>query len=203
MKRLEDEIIKLKNSLEKIVKEKLNEFSKNINLSPEEKFIHLCFCILVANTSLNKTFEIWKAIDKKFLTLTEEELKEELEKLGYRFPNRASYIAYSRKYIKEIDNAVLKADREWLVENIKGIGWKEASHFLRNMGYRDFAILDRHVLRTLEEYKIIDKIPKSLSKKFYLETEGKLREIAKKLNMSIAELDFYLFYLRTKELPKL
>ncbi|GAJ17855.1 unnamed protein product, partial [marine sediment metagenome] len=29
--------------------------------------------------------------------------------------------------------------REWVVKNFKGLGYKEASHFLRNIGYKNFA----------------------------------------------------------------
>jgi len=89
-----------------------------------------------------------------------------------------------------------------LVENIKGIGLKESSHFLRNLGFENFAIVDRHVLKILKEREVIDKIPKTLTKKRYLEIEEKLKNIAKSLNLNLAELDLYLFYLDTKKIPQ-
>jgi N-glycosylase/DNA lyase len=185
----------VKKKVGKQVEEKLREFEGNIRLTPEEKFLELCFCILVANMSLEKTLEVWKNIGKGFLSLSEDRLKEKLKELGYRFYNRAEYIVADRKFIKDLDAAVAsKNPREWLVKNVKGIGWKEASHFLRNLGFKDFAILDRHVLKILVENKIIAK-PKALTKTFYLETEEKLRKVAKKLGISLAELDLYLFYL--------
>jgi N-glycosylase/DNA lyase len=185
----------VKKKVGKQVEEKLREFEGNIRLTPEEKFLELCFCILVANMSLEKTLEAWKNIGKGFLFLSEDRLKEKLKELGYRFYNRAEYIVADRKFIKDLDAAVAsKNPREWLVKNVKGIGWKEASHFLRNLGFKDFAILDRHVLKILVENKIIAK-PKALTKTFYLETEDKLRKVAEKLGISLAELDLYLFYL--------
>jgi len=185
----------IKKKVGKQVEEKLREFEGNIRLTPEEKFLELCFCILVANMSLEKTLEAWKNIGKGFLFLSEDQLKEKLKELGYRFYNRAEYIVADRKFIKDLDAAVAsKNPREWLVKNVKGIGWKEASHFLRNLGFKDFAILDRHVLKILVENKIIAK-PKALTKTFYLETEEKLRKVAEKLGISLAELDLYLFYL--------
>jgi len=185
----------VKKKVGKHVEEKLREFEGNTRLTPEEKFLELCFCILVANMSLEKTLEVWKNIGKGFLFLSEDQLKEKLKELGYRFYNRAEYIVADRKFIKDLDAAVAsKNPREWLVKNVKGIGWKEASHFLRNLGFKDFAILDRHVLKILVENKIITK-PKALTKTFYLETEDKLRKVAEKLGISLAELDLYLFYL--------
>jgi N-glycosylase/DNA lyase len=184
-----------KEKVGKQVEEKLKEFEKNSLLTPEEKFLELCFCILVANTSLEKALEVWKKVGKGFLFLSENKLKEKLKELGYRFHNRAKYIVADRKFIKDLEVAVSSENpREWLVKNIKGIGWKEASHFLRNLGFKNFAILDRHVMKILAENKIINK-PKSLTKTFYLETEEKLRKIAEKLGISLAELDLYLFYL--------
>ncbi|MFZ8830501.1 MAG: N-glycosylase/DNA lyase [Candidatus Aenigmatarchaeota archaeon] len=184
----------------------LKVFEKNRNLSKEEKFIELCFCILVANSSMEKTFKIWKDIGNDFLKISKEQLSKRLKELGYRFYNkRAEYIVEARNKVDLLEE-ILKSDneieiRERIVENFKGIGWKEASHFLRNLGYKNFAIIDRHVLKTLKEFGFIEKIPKSLNKKNYLEIENKLRELANKLKMSLAELDFYLFYISSGKMP--
>jgi N-glycosylase/DNA lyase len=196
----------LKQKIGENVKNCLKEFEKNRNLSKEEKFIELCFCILVANYSMKKTFKIWKEIGNEFLILSKEQLSKRLKELGYRFYNkRAEYIVEARSKI-ELLEYILKFDnemeiRENLVDNFKGIGWKEASHFLRNLGYKNFAIIDRHVLNTLKEFGIIEKIPNSLNKKIYFEIENVLRELANRLNISLAELDFYLFYISSGEIP--
>jgi N-glycosylase/DNA lyase len=156
---------------------------------------------------MEKTLEIWEEIGTEFLNLSERDLKKKLKNFGYRFYNkRAEYIVEARKIIPEIEK-ILKSKseeeiREWLAENIKGIGWKEASHFLRNLGFKNFAILDRHVLKILHEHEIINEIPKTLAKNKYLEIEGKLKSIAKSLNITQAELDFYLFYLDTGKICK-
>jgi N-glycosylase/DNA lyase len=203
---IEKVIEDLKQKIGENVKNGLKAFEKNRNLSKEEKFIELCFCILVANSSMEKTFNIWKAIGNDFLKLSKEQLSKRLKELGYRFYNkRAEYIVEARNKVDLLEE-ILKSDneieiREKLVENFKGIGWKEASHFLRNLGYKNFAIIDRHVLKTLKEFGVIEKIPKYLNKKTYLEIENKLRELANKLKISLAELDFYLFYLSSGKLP--
>ena len=76
-----------------------------------------------------------------------------------------------------------KKIRQWLVDNIKGLGYKEASHLLRNIGYRNLAILDRHILRNLQKLKIINIIPKNLNKNNYLSIEREFYQFSKKINM--------------------
>jgi N-glycosylase/DNA lyase len=94
---------------------------------------------------------------------------------------------------------------EWLVDNIKGISWKEASHFLRNLGYEDFAILDVHVLNLLKCHGLIKEIPKNISNKngkSYLAIENQLKALSEKMDISMAELDVYMFYLDSEKICK-
>jgi len=195
-----DRIESLKSKIGGRIKNHLKEFNVDKNNS-KELFIEMCFCILVANNSVEKTKKVWERMGEDFLKLSEMELRNKLKLLGYRFyKKRAYYIISARKRldkIKKIFELEEKESREWLVENIMGLGFKESSHFLRNIGYKNFAILDRHVLRVLLKYGIIETIPKTLTKKKYLEIENKLKKICEKLNISMAELDLYLFYLET------
>ena len=78
---------------------------------------------------------------------------------------------------------------------------KEASHFLRNIGFKDFAIIDFHIIDVLTRYNLIKK-PKTLTAKRYLEIEGVLKKLANKLKMSLGELDLYLWYLETGKVLK-
>lgn len=183
---------------------KLQEFKENEGLNDREKFNELCFCILVAGSNLEQTKKAWQENKDYFSTLDHQELRRRLKKSGCRFNHRASYITEARETIKNID--FTERDpfvlREQLVKNIKGLGMKEASHFLRNLGYENFAILDLHVLKTLKDNKVIKEIPRTLTKNKYLEIENVLEKLAGKLNISQAELDIYLFYLDSKKIPK-
>ncbi len=89
--------------------------------------------------------------------------------------------------------------REWLVENIKGLGYKEASHFLRNIGLgKDIAILDRHILKNLQKYGVIDKIPSSLgSRRVYLEIEEKMKALSKETRIPLEDMDLLFWSLQT------
>ena len=73
---------------------------------------------------------------------------------------------------------------------------------MRNVGYTNLAILDRHILNLMVENGYIENKPKSLNKKTYLEIEEKFNEIARELGMSSAELDLYMWYMKTGEVLK-
>ena len=203
-----ESIENLKNSeVKNLVNTRIREFKENGAKSNGEIFIELCFCILTANFNAEKAIKIQIEIGKDFLTLTESQLAEKLKRLGYRYPNtRAKYIGKARKYKDSLKNVISSFNaedelREWLVKNIKGIGYKEASHFLRNIGYTNFAIIDFHITDLLARYKLLEK-PKTLTKKEYFKIENLLREIAEKSNLNLAELDLYLWYMETGKILK-
>ena len=207
MKQLIDKIESLKKTdLKEKIDQRIHEFKTINKQNKDEIFKEMCFCILTANYNAEKSIKIQDEIGHCFLTDSQEELSEKLKEYGHRFPNnRAGYIVESKKCKNQLENIVQhhdkKAIREWIVNNVKGLGYKEASHFLRNIGFDDYAIIDFHILDVLERYSIIDK-PKSISKKKYLEIEEILRKIAKQTNLTLAELDFYLWYMETGKVLK-
>lgn len=127
--------------------------------------------------------------------------------IGVRFPNKkAKYIASAQEAfpliyqkIVEMRGQPLKL-REWLVANVKGYGYKEASHFLRNIGLGDeLAILDVHILRQLAENGIIkgEEKKEGLSAQQYLSAEKKFVELAQRLKLKPAELDIAIWLARS------
>lgn len=96
-----------------------------------------------------------------------------------------------------------RAAREWLVENVLGLGYKEASHFLRNIGLgEELAILDRHILKNLALLGVIDEVPKSLTKKRYLEIEQRMIALSEKTKIPMGHLDLLLWSKETGEIFK-
>ncbi len=196
--------MKINRKILKKIKKEIRKFKKLTK--KENLFKEMSFCILVANNNLEKTYKIWKSIKDNLISYNYKSLSRILKKSGYRFYNtRAKYIIENKNKINDVLRVLNSQNenyvRNWLVKNIKGFGYKEASHFLRNIGYRNFAILDRHILRFLFDKKIIKEIPKNLTKKKYVEIENKLKQIAKKNNLTLAELDMYIFYLQTNKIP--
>lgn len=202
-----------KASIGKLVDERLKEFSSFKDKPTEEWFSELCFCLLTANSKAKTAMAIQKELGPQgFCNKPHAGVRACIIKHKHRFHNNKSrFIVEARDHIdikQKIQSLVKKEGqigaREWLVKNIKGLGYKEASHFLRNVGYFDLSILDRHILRVMHENKIISEIPKPISKARYLEMERKFLILAKKLRMSAAELDMYLFSnaLKTGEVLK-
>lgn len=187
-----------------IVDSRLKSFSAE--RSNQDLFKELCFCLMTANYNAEKAIEIQGKIDNGFLNLSLEELQLRLKELGYRYPNvRAQYIVEARKH-KDVLKDILSSFKEnelrsWFVNNVKGLGLKEASHFLRNVGYFDYAIIDFHIVDLLVKEGLIVK-PKVLNKKTYLEIEDVLFKIAKKEGLSLGALDLYLWYAETGKILK-
>ena len=207
MKKLLESIEILKGSdIGTLVNTRTKEFKEIDRKSSGEIFQELCFCILTANFNAEKCIKIQREIGDEFLTLSEEDLAKRLAEFGHRFPNaRARYISDSVKYKDSLKDAIDSSNgeelRDWLVKNMKGLGHKEASHFLRNIGFDDFAIIDFHIIDVLVTYKLVER-PKTLTKRKYLEIENTLRDIAKQTNLTLAELDLYLWYIETGKILK-
>jgi N-glycosylase/DNA lyase len=193
-------IPKVKDNVDKRVKE-FKDIQEN---DSDVWFGELCFCLLTANYSAEGSLKIQKAIGDKFDSMTLEELTKSLTELGHRYPNmRANFIYEARKYTHNIKDILINTPnkRDWLVKNIKGLGMKEASHFLRNIGFLDYAIIDRHILRMLSNHDNYP-MPKTLTPKKYEEIESYLGNIAKQLNTTQGELDFYIWSLATGKILK-
>jgi len=209
MKKLIERIENLKNSeLKKVVEERIKDFSKiRDSGTNNDLFLELCFCFMTANFQAEKSWKIQKEIGSGFWELSERELQLKLKEKGHRFwPQRGTRIYEARwlknsisKKIKEFEDE--KEIREWIVSNLKGLGMKEASHFLRNIGYFNVAIIDKHIINLLVFGGLVER-PKTLTPKKYLEIEEILKEIAKKTNLSLGELDLYLWSEQTGKVLK-
>jgi N-glycosylase/DNA lyase len=210
MHRLKKEVEKLRKSKVKSeIDKKLRIFTDFNKKNNKEWFGEMCFCILTANSKAKTAIAIQKELTASgFCTLCLDDIRDAIIRNKHRFHNnKARFIVEARKHIniKDVIKPIVGSKgnksqldaREWLVKNIKGLGYKESSHFLRNVGYFNLAVLDRHILNLMKEDGLIHEKPKSLNKKKYLEIEQKFRQLASKLGMSCAELDLYMWYMKT------
>jgi len=176
-------------------------------------FSELCFCILTANSSASMGIRIQAEIgDEGFMNFDFEELTRRIRKHGHRFPEqRAQRIVEVRERWEEIRKLIKRTEdsrelRYLLADpksefKIKGFGYKEASHFLRNIGREDVAIIDRHIYRFLTENGLFPEV-KTMTPKRYLEAEEALAGVCSELGITQAELDLYIFYIKTKKVLK-
>lgn len=172
----------------------------------EELFCELAFCLLTPQSSAGRCWEKVEEISCSGMLMegSAEELGEALNPIRFRY-NKGKYLAGARELFTRNGTmdvrGVLSAftsgseKRNFLVDSVKGLGYKEASHFLRNVGLGDeLAILDRHILRGMVWLGIIDNEPKALTPRRYLEHEQLLYRFAVVTGIPMDHLDFVLWY---------
>jgi N-glycosylase/DNA lyase len=194
---------------------RLGEFGKCLNdKNDEEVFSELAFCLLTPQSKAQCCWDAIRTITSQNLLVegTEDDIKGKLHRV--RFHNKkARYLVGARTLFLNKGRLSIRtplknlpdvhACREWLVRNIKGLGYKEASHFLRNIGFGDrIAILDRHILKNLVHFDVIQEIPASMSRSGYMQIEQKMAEFARGIHIPLAHLDLLLWYKETGEIFK-
>jgi N-glycosylase/DNA lyase len=183
------------------IRKRLKEFRRVYSSKDRAIFEELCFCLFTPQANALSCDKAVKELKRSGILFRgrEEEIRKML-KGKVRFQNnKAGYCVEARSLFSEgkilrvkkrIDPEDAFKTREWLVKNVKGLGYKEASHFLRNIGLgRDLAILDVHILRNLKRYGVIKEVPKSINRKIYLQIEEKMKEFSKALEIPLEELD--------------
>ncbi len=195
------------NDLKPFIINRLKEFK---NVKKEDYFYEFCYCILTPQSKAKNAYEVQKLLQEMdFLNCALDVTYILRDKSRYiRFHNqKAKRLLESRIIFNDIKN-VLESKlnqyekRNWIAENINGFGLKESSHFLRNIGYRNLAILDRHILRHLTYCGIFTEIPKIKSKKHYIELENEFISYSKSINIAIDELDLLFWASSTGEILK-
>lgn len=188
------------------IEKRLGEFR---NKDGTKLFSELCFCLLTPQSRAKTCWDAVVKLNKKRLLFKGpvNQIKNCLK--GVRFKNnKAEYIGRVRLKFPEIKETIRKHEdvfelREWLVKNICGFGYKEASHFLRNIGLGDnISILDRHILKNLVLFGVIKDIPPSLTKAAYLDIEEKMRRFSKKIKIPLSHLDLLLWAKETGSIFK-
>ena len=192
----------------KEIRRRLEDFKDVYKKRDKDIFSELCFCILTPQAKAVSCDAAIRRLEKRNLLSggAQKDIRSCLK--GVRFPNnKARYLIEAREFFKnqkgldvksKLDTKDVFKTREWLVRNIKGFGYKEASHFLRNIGFgKDLAILDRHILKNLKKYKVIKEMPDTLNKAGYLRIEDKMRKFFKRANISMEEVDLLFWSMET------
>jgi len=176
----------------------------------------LAFCIFTAGASARMGLSAVAAVRPLLLDGDSDAMTAALKKAGaHRFPvARPRYIVSTRNYfhadcgmrlrkrLRSFSDPVER--RDWLAQEkqVKGLGYKEASHFLRNIGVKGHAILDKHVMRCLAEIGVIDSAKPPATRKKYLEVEQQLIRFAREIRIDFDELDLVLWSMKTGEVLK-
>jgi N-glycosylase/DNA lyase len=209
-----EDLLKAYQEKRKQIKERLLEFEEVWKEHDERIFEEMAFCFCTPQSNAKLCFAVVDFLAKSGMLLRANEKKISRYLEGVRFPeNKSRYIVDARRqFTDHLGRLRLKeklhhhdplAVREWLVKNVKGLGYKEAGHFLRNIGMGgNLAILDRHILKNMVKYGIIREVPKTLTRKRYLELEERLRKFSRRVGIPMAELDLLFWSQETGEIFK-
>jgi N-glycosylase/DNA lyase len=182
------------------IRGRLSDFA---SVPPEEYFYELVYCLLTPQSSAVNAVKAVVAL--KSVDLFNREVS-----VAHVLGNRAHYIRFHNTKARHLTDAKMTypaivtqihsgapalALRAWLVQNVRGLGWKEASHFLRNIGFRNLAILDRHILKNLKRHGVIRLVPATLTPRRYLSIEQRFHAFGAAIGITMDELDL-LFWSR-------
>lgn len=197
------------------VAERLRSFEAIIEHgSSRELFMELVFCLLTPQSKARQSGRaVQHLLEQDCLFCGEyDDIRERLNIV--RFHNKkAAYILEAREmffgnngmdlrgYITGFSSVPeLRLD---LAGRIKGIGLKEASHFLRNIGLGSgIAILDRHILKNLVRLGVIQSVPSTLTSRRYLAIESDMKVFSRESGIPMDHLDFVLWYRETEDIFK-
>ncbi len=194
---------------------RLAEFKKAGMQGNRKIFEELCYCILTAGSSAKMGMRTIAVLKDIIHSAGEQELQQRARAHHVRFWRlRPSYIVRTREYLRETCGMNLRtllesfespsSRRDFFAQNkaIKGLGYKEASHFLRNIGYPGYAILDKHIVNSLREMGVIGPRMRPSGRVGYLAIEQRLVRFAAEIGIDMDHLDLLLWSRKTGEILK-
>lgn len=197
------------------IRSRLAEFrSVWLEKSDARLWEELVYCIFTAGASARMGLRSIESVRHLLECGSQEEIARALQS-RHRYPNsRSGYIVVTREFLHTDCGMRLRQRlegfldplerRDWLARErgIKGLGYKESSHFLRNIGLSGYAILDKHILRSLAELGVIASPVPPTTRARYLETEERLKAFARDVRIDFDELDLVLWSMKTGEILK-
>jgi N-glycosylase/DNA lyase len=198
-----------------VIQERLAEFSRlRESASDERLFEELTFCIYTAGASARMGLRCVEAVRPVLMTGSLRDIQKALDH-RHRWPDaRGAYVYETREYLREnfgmrmrellegFESAEERRDFFAANPGVRGLGYKEGSHFLRNVGFRGYAILDKHILARLAEMGVIESPRPPSTKKKYVALEEKMKLFARETGLDFDELDLLLWYTKTGEILK-
>lgn len=178
-------------------------------LSSSDLFYLFIFCILVPGGKASRAKEAVEILKKKdfyhqvytgdtLYSLIKHLVRFPVQKidrilnLKLRFPAIERYVRQAKDTAQETVTI-----RDYLVQNVPGLGYKAASHVLRNTGSLDIAIIDTHILKYAKYFLPGfrgDKAPAPKSRKAYLDMEFHFFKWAmNRFNLPPVVLDWFIW----------
>lgn len=191
---MQQELLDFYNEIKNDIQSRKYDFKGVWDQGNERIFEELAFCLFTPQSKAEACWQAVMNLKRKRLLFNGDSDKLEEHMKSVRFYKIKSKRLVEARKLSGIKNKIKDMSqeeaREWIVSNVNGLGYKEASHFLRNIGFADkLMILDRHILRNLVDSGVIEKIPKTLSTEKYFEIEEKMKQFSNALGIPASELD--------------
>ena len=197
------------------IRDRLAEFEEVGRAGSDERlFEELTFCIYTAGASARMGLRCVESVRPVLMSGSLQDIQRALDH-RHRWPDaRGAYVYETREYLRDYCGLRMRElldsfggaeeRRDFFAANrgVRGLGYKEASHFLRNIGYRGYAILDKHILARLAEFGVIENPKPPSNKKRYLEKEARLKQFAGSIDIDFDELDLLLWFTKAGEILK-
>jgi N-glycosylase/DNA lyase len=201
----------------KEIRARLREFRQVWQTATDARlWEEMVYCIFTAGASAKMGLRSVEAIRPLLAEGRSDAMTHALVSAGaHRFPNaRPVYVVTTRDYLQGSCSMKLRKRlksfsdpverRDWLATEprIKGLGYKESSHYLRNIGFKGYSILDKHIVRCLAELGVIDTPKPPTNRSRYLDTETRMRQFSGEVGIDFDELDLVLWSMKTGEILK-
>lgn len=176
-----------------------------------QRFYELCFCLMTPQSSAVHASMVQADLEQMDFLSFGQDVVDVL-----RAPDR--YIRFHHTKHKRLhrareqwpliesllDNTSISEQerRNRLRDLVDGYGMKEASHFLRNIGHRGLAIIDRHLLTNLVACGIYDEIPSVSTIKRYEDVEQSFMSYCEAIGIDMDEIDLLFWCAQTGHILK-
>lgn len=194
---------------------RLAEFQRIGHGDERRLFEELCFCLLAIQSKarsadsavrgLSRGGLLWKGRTGDIASYLRHRTRFHNHKATYIVRARDRFFSGEGPSLENLlDSFAWASDaRAWLAHEVHGLGLKEASHFLRNVGRGEaLAILDRHVLRNLAWHGVLGPSGGSLTPRRYFVFEDRMARFADDVGIPMGVLDLLFWSRETGEIFK-
>lgn len=187
-----------------VVRKRLKEFEKFKKYGDEKLFEEMTYCVFAANSSAAMADSALKILKPILWTASLEDYQKAVHKKVRFYNVRSKYLHHNREKIKELGGLKVNLEgktpedrRNFIRKHFKGFGLKESSHFLRNIGYRGYCIVDKHVLNVMKDLDVLKTNIPPKNEKEYFKIEDEIKKFAKENNYDLDELDLAMWSFKT------
>lgn len=189
---------------EKEIRARLAEFQK----PRTEQFLweELIYCLFAANSSGKMAETAVALLGPIHSKATLAQLQAKVHKKVRFYNVRSRFFHENRLFVKSTHGTLSKMLesftnvyelRNYLADQFLGMQFKEASHYLRNIGFTGLCIVDKHVLFLMKEFGVLKSAKPPKNRKEYLAIEEEILAFAKKQKYDVDVLDLALWSYRS------